>query len=84
MSRLTFTPHHGLHHDYYTILNDNEQYLGEIRAHRVGRFMQWAFCPAVVKNHYLFFTGPCQDEIRAFHKGMTKRHGRARLHFLER
>lgn len=84
MNRLRFEPMNGPVHDLYRIFNEKDQYLGEIKAHRVGRFLQWVFSPvAVGTTGDLWFTGPCLDEIRAFHKGMTKRHGRARLHFLK-
>ena len=61
-------------HIYYQIYNSKEQYLGEIRKMRVGKFMHWCFCPDFGDEHELenfctgdlYFTNGCLKEISTF------------------
>ena len=83
MNKLQFRPRNGLALDRIKIFNNNEQYLGEIKACRVGQFLQWVYCPVAIETTGDFWlTGPCQDEIRTYHKSMTKRYGRPSVFFL--
>jgi len=66
---------------YYQIYNKKEQYLGEIRKKRIGRFMHWCFCPDFGDEFEefavgdLYFTNGCLKEISSF---ITKLYGEDR------
>lgn len=47
---------------HFKIFNKKKEELGSIEYLRVGRFMQWAFCP--IGN--IFITAGCMVEIRDF------------------
>lgn len=64
---LTFKLKKGINCNYYKIFNQENQFLGEIRRKRVGRFRHFVFCPVAVKTTGdLWFTNGCLKEISEF------------------
>lgn len=79
-SHLRFEEHTGLGHDHLRVWNHRRaEYLGEIRATRCGKFMQWTFDPA----NDTYFTRPCLEEIEFQMGRMNSMYGRAKKHFLK-
>lgn len=78
-SHLRFEERWGASYDYLKVYNHRRnEYLGEIKATRCGRFMQWTFCPA----SDTYFTRPCLEEIEFVIRKMSKEYGKAKKHFV--
>ena len=52
---------------YYNIINLKDEFLGQIKRERVGRFMHWCFVPIPEStDDYCYFSNGCLKEIVSF------------------
>ena len=59
---------------FYKIYNKDNQYLGNIRKNRVGKFMHWCFFPDDVNVYEeSWFTNGCLKEITSFITSLYKK-----------